>query len=74
MLFTPLPLSQTVTPSRGGRGPLERDVLYGGPHTCIIYKLFITSFLIGQAYTNLKSPKYAHSHIYICNIYINICK
>src|SRR6218665_147398 len=30
MLFTPLPLSQTVTPSRTP-SPLERDVLYGRP-------------------------------------------
>src|SRR6218665_1988531 len=30
MLFTPLPLSQTVTPSRTPF-PLERDVLYGRP-------------------------------------------
>src|SRR6218665_1712675 len=32
MLLTPLPLSQTVTPSRTP-SPLERDVLYGRPHT-----------------------------------------
>ena len=30
MLFTPSPLSQTVTPSRTPF-PLERDVLYGRP-------------------------------------------
>jgi len=30
MLFTPLPLSQTVTPFRTP-SPLERDVLYGRP-------------------------------------------
>src|SRR6218665_2782164 len=30
MLLTPLPLSQTVTPSRTP-SPLERDVLYGRP-------------------------------------------
>ena len=30
MLFTALPLSQTVTPSRTP-SPLERDVLYGWP-------------------------------------------
>jgi len=31
MLLDPLPLSQTVTPSRTP-SPLERDVLYGRPH------------------------------------------
>ena len=37
MLFTPLPLSQTVTPSRTP-SPLERDVLYGRPLTHIKLK------------------------------------
>ena len=34
MLLTPLPLSQTVTPSRT---PLERDVLYGRPLSVIMH-------------------------------------
>jgi len=43
MPLGPLPLSQTVTPSRTP-SPLERDVLYGRPHTdrptrITVYKL-----------------------------------
>ena len=36
LLTTPLPLSQTVTPSRTP-SPLERDVLYGRPLSYIKY-------------------------------------
>src|SRR6218665_1501640 len=39
MLLIPLPLSQTVTPSRT---PLERDVLYGRP----LNKIFISLILL----------------------------
>src|SRR6218665_2892654 len=39
MLLTPLPLSQTVTPSRTP-SPIERDVLYGWPLSSKIYLLF----------------------------------
>src|SRR6218665_2743221 len=34
--WTRIPLSQTVTPSRGSPLPLERDVLYGRPSCYII--------------------------------------
>src|SRR6218665_1070513 len=49
MLLTPLPLSQTVTPSRT---PLERDVLYGRPlhwlhpHARIQFKIFTLIFKV----------------------------
>ena len=62
MLFTPpIPLSQTVTPSRTP-SPLERDVLYGRPLYMVSILLIFNELIAcpdqGAVETHFKKPSF----------------